>query len=309
MTEEYGLPEGTKWITYGGSYPGSLAAWMRLKYPDQIYGAISTSGPLLAKADFREYMFVVRRAIEDIDPTCMPVIEEASQRLKVMQKNETLQPLLCELFDYCGPYDDESFSKFYVYVMEAFQGAAQYNNFNSDDPSRNLKLVCDIMTNEATGDPILRLQVLLSFVKSNFELRDEEFWWDNQVCDEFGWFQTSYDFGNDFIPIDFIEKFYCSRFGPKFTADYIEGQIAKSNDLFGALDPKLTNVVFVHGTIDPWSAMGRTEPWPNDTVDVLIVKDGSHCQNMYPNIEDTWPNPTMAEAKSAIRARLSQWTA
>ena len=82
----------------------------------------------------------------------------------------------------------------------------------------------------------------------------------------------------------------------------------KSNELFGALDPDLTNVVFVHGTIDPWSAMGRTEPWPNDTVDVLIVKDGSHCQNMYPKIEDTWPNPTMAAAKSRIRARLAEWT-
>ena len=116
-------------------------------------------------------MLVVRRAIEDIDPTFMPVIEEASQRLKLMQKNETLQPLLCELFDYCGPYDDENFSKFYVYVMEAFQGAAQYNNFDSNDPSRNLRLVCDIMTNEATGDPILRLQVLLSFVKESLKLR------------------------------------------------------------------------------------------------------------------------------------------
>lgn len=41
-----------KWIAFGGSYPGSLAAWVREKYPQLIYGAISTSGPLLAKADF-----------------------------------------------------------------------------------------------------------------------------------------------------------------------------------------------------------------------------------------------------------------
>ena len=151
MTEEYNLPEGTKWVTYGGSYPGSLAAWMRLKYPEQIFGAISTSGPLIAQADFREYMLVVKNAIDKVDPKCMPVIDEVSHTLKAMQLNETSQPILCELFDYCGPYDDESFSSFYVYVMEVFQGAAQYNNFLSNDPSRNLKLVCEIMTNKDLG--------------------------------------------------------------------------------------------------------------------------------------------------------------
>ena len=68
-----------------------------------------------------------------------------------------------------------------------------------------------------------------------------------------------------------------------------------------------TNVVFVHGTIDPWSAMGRIEPYPNDSVDVLIIEGGSHCQNMYPNIEEGWPNPTMAEAKATIKQRLAEW--
>ena len=53
--------------------------------------------------------------------------------------------------------------------------------------------------------------------------------------------------------------------------------------------------------------MGRTLPYPNDSVDVLIIEDGSHCQNMYPNIEEGWPNPTMSEAKATIRQRLAEW--
>ena len=46
----------TKWIAFGGSYPGSLAAWLRLKYPHLIHGSISTSRPLIAQADFPEYL-------------------------------------------------------------------------------------------------------------------------------------------------------------------------------------------------------------------------------------------------------------
>lgn len=42
-----------KWIAFGGSYPGSLAAWARLKYPHLISGSVSTSGPLLAIPDFQ----------------------------------------------------------------------------------------------------------------------------------------------------------------------------------------------------------------------------------------------------------------
>lgn len=52
MNLKFNLTVGTKWIVFGGSYPGSLAAWMRAKYPHLVHAAVSASGPLVGKADF-----------------------------------------------------------------------------------------------------------------------------------------------------------------------------------------------------------------------------------------------------------------
>ena len=41
-----------KVVTFGGSYPGTLSAWMRLKYPHIIHAAVSSSAPLLAEINF-----------------------------------------------------------------------------------------------------------------------------------------------------------------------------------------------------------------------------------------------------------------
>lgn len=42
----------SKVITIGGSYPGNLAAWFRLKYPSVTTGSIASSAPVTAKTNF-----------------------------------------------------------------------------------------------------------------------------------------------------------------------------------------------------------------------------------------------------------------
>ena len=71
MTVTYNITRPRPWISFGGSYPGSLSAWLKLKYPHLMSGAVSSSGPLFAKVDFFEYLGVVHDAIRDHSHDCM----------------------------------------------------------------------------------------------------------------------------------------------------------------------------------------------------------------------------------------------
>lgn len=51
-----------KWVTYGGSYAGALAAFARRKY-SSIHAAVSASGPVQAQYDFEGYMDQVTESL------------------------------------------------------------------------------------------------------------------------------------------------------------------------------------------------------------------------------------------------------
>jgi len=50
-----------KWIVFGSSYAGSLAAWMRLHCPNLVSGAVASSAALVATADFyRKFIYFIQ---------------------------------------------------------------------------------------------------------------------------------------------------------------------------------------------------------------------------------------------------------
>ena len=59
-------------------------------------------------------------------------------------------------------------------------------------------------------------------------------------------------------------------FGEIFTLEYIEEQVQGSNDYYGATDLDVNNVVFVHGSIDPWHAMGRLTDLNENSPAIII---------------------------------------
>ena len=79
MKEEHGL--SGPWVAIGGSYPGSLAGWLRLKYPHLVAGAVAASGPVNAKPDFPEYLTVVDTALTSQSQLCSLSVKRAVSKV------------------------------------------------------------------------------------------------------------------------------------------------------------------------------------------------------------------------------------
>ena len=74
---------------------------------------------------------------------------------------------------------------------------------------------------------------------------------------------------NDFLFSKFLQT--CTDlFGDVFDAQYIEELVEDSNSYYGAKKLEVENVVFVHGSIDPWHAMGRTTDLNEKSPAILI---------------------------------------
>lgn len=96
---QYKLNDSNKWISFGGSYAGSLSAWFRLKYPHLVYAAVSSSAPMLAKLNFHEYYQVVNESLANYSSKCVRNIEAAIRHIDSLLRTEKGKAELATKFE------------------------------------------------------------------------------------------------------------------------------------------------------------------------------------------------------------------
>uniref|UniRef100_A0A182JL22 Uncharacterized protein n=1 Tax=Anopheles atroparvus TaxID=41427 RepID=A0A182JL22_ANOAO len=320
MNAKYGLnSHDHKWIAFGGSYPGSLAAWLREKYPSLVHGAISSSGPLLAKIDFVEYYDTVVRSLGRYSTECVDSVRSGMQQVETLLKHMIGQRTLDDKFQLCDAVEKSianplDVASLFEAIASNFAGVVQYNKDNSPHATVTIDEVCDVMANKTIGAPVTRLaevnrmllqqgnQSCLDYVYDKTIRQMQNVSWESEVasggrqwtyqtCNEFGFYQTSNDanavFGDRF-PVDFFVRQCADIYGARFGAESLARAVYRTNTNYGALNPATTNVLYVHGNIDPWHRLGLTES--NDIHTPTILIDGTaHCANMYEPKDSDFP--------------------
>jgi len=306
------------WIVFGGSYSGSLAAWARLKYPHLFHGAFAASAPVQAQLDFPQYFEVVSRSV---GASCSARIGESTAQVTELLQTSDGRSKLQQMFGLCGPIETDNDVVIFVgSLSDPIAGVVQYNQDNNSYQPFDITEMCRML--EESSDALQGLvTVFNAYNKYSGQTECTDINYDNyikymqqtsagrswtwQTCNEFGYYQTGESKDQPFSPILSLQSFLqqcvdifgISDFTPK--VEYI-------NDYYGGKNIVTTNTAFTNGNVDPWSALGNYQTYPEYAQSTTILIEGTaHCADLYPPREQDLPG--LVAARQQQEALLRKW--
>ncbi|KAF2892635.1 hypothetical protein ILUMI_13538 [Ignelater luminosus] len=335
MNKRYKLPADTKWIAFGCSYGANLAAWLRLKYPHLVYGAVCSNAILTAKIDYGEYYEIVSEVLQAYSEECLNAIQKGTSLFNKILLSESGKKEINKKFHLCDPleqttYNSKDISNLYHQLARNFAYAVQFYNTNCfgyyDISNIKVDLLCNIMKNKTVGSTLDRLAAVNNMVlfesdencleykynKMIKSLRNgtikinqsSDRLWVYQRCTEIVNFPTSssppHIFGNGF-PVDFYTQQCMDVFGPKFNATFIQSVVDKTNMFYGGFNLKITRAVFIFGSVDPWHPLQI----PKTLKSVVYIKGVAHCADMFARSDKD--SEELKAAREQISKYISEW--
>ncbi|KAH7708094.1 Protein PCP-3 [Aphelenchoides avenae] len=347
-----------KWVTFGGSYSGktvtyvcecvkimnlgALSAWFRELYPELTVGAVGSSGPVLAKTDFFEYLQVVQASLNNFNPQCTANIKEGLDNvhnlLQTIDGRTQLNALSATNF-VCRPWKDSKVDPLDVLtfvgnLIGMFMGAVQYSGDNMGQYASGFGIrdVCNIMldTSQTPLQNLVAVNRYLNYggdfcVDNNYKqdiayMKLQSFdspaagirAWVYQTCTEFGYFQST-DMGQNAFgsayPVNIFVRTCMDVYGPTFNRTFIDAGVQRSLKKYGGVtNYKGTNVALPNGSHDPWHALGlyvNASNNNNGTVTSILIDGTAHCADMYPARQKDVAGLT--QARQTISGLIGQW--
>lgn len=320
MSEKFELTSANKWVSWGGSYPGMMAAMARLRFPHLIHAAVSSSSPLQAQVDMTGYNDVVAESmaaeIVGGSQACLDTVVEGHQTIGEMLKSTEGQKKLEEQFNVCIPGSLADAKN-----QEQFAGdGVVYLPVQSNDPACTTPLcdiasICVVLTNTSLGEPIDRLAALSeaqsggactpvsydAMIKGISNPENPERSWIYQTCTEWGFYQTCevgsscpYTQGLHTLDIDYD---ICQQ-AFSVNSSTVDEQIQFANAQYGGSNIQATRIMYPNGQIDPWHALGVLTA-PNAQEPTLMVEGASH---------HFWTHPSLpTDSEFVVQARQTIW--
>uniref|UniRef100_A0A7E4US96 Serine protease K12H4.7 n=1 Tax=Panagrellus redivivus TaxID=6233 RepID=A0A7E4US96_PANRE len=326
-----------RWITFGGSYSGALSAWARQKYPDTVYAAVGSSGPVQAVVDFTGYLDVVYNALHSYNPKCAESAHNGFLKVNELGKTSDGLKTLTSTFSICtdlNKADNNTLYTFYESIIGNYMGIVQYSEDNVSVYASELTIpqLCKkqlgansdlggvAAVNEWLMDQNWESCLDVNYQESIDALKNTDAgseWgdyrsWIWQTCNEFGYYQSTDSdlvvnkFTGADIPIDFYVQQCAQIYDASYENATVYTNVDKTNQYYyGQTGYNGTRVSLPNGTNDPWHVLGVLKA-TNGQVYPSIIAGTSHCADMYP----AGPNdkPGLTAARKAIRTHVLSWS-
>ncbi|CAJ0941066.1 unnamed protein product, partial [Mesorhabditis belari] len=299
-------------IAFGGSYGGMLAAWIRVKYPHKVDGAIAASAPVFWFGDsgVQENIYdkIVTRAF--VGSGCnFDAVKKGWDAIDELCKTDDGRSFLNNLFHFSSKSRIES-SKDAVwlkgYIRETIESVAMVNypvptNFLAPLPGWPVKKICRHFQQVAPNDKEAAEQMFEIVNLYYNSTGDKKSFCANpascdgafaELGDPLGWpWQTCTEMVMPICgggpPSDFFWKDCPFTYdGAAENCAQWFGKLGYDKKLFrphwaiqnyGATFPTATNIVFSNGFLDPWSGGGwALKPKVEGSLVSIILLDGAH---------------------------------
>lgn len=289
-------------IALGGSYGGMLSAWLRMKYPQTIVGALAGSAPTMqfanTKYDCAAFNQIVTKDFEGYSTNCSKSIAESWRVMRAFANSSSGQSALRAAFNLCpaSKLDIETLISLLtdIWVNMAMTDYASKASFLSVMPEYPIKHACGFLAE----DPLqLEPRVLVeriskaSQIFTNYtgkltclDLEEKthdpmEVMWDFQSCTEMVMPICSDGINDMFEPQPFDVKTFVK--GCKQTWN-VTTQVNKVAIEYGLDEnlPSASNIIFSYCTRDPWSAGSPQLSIPEREVHAIRIEGVCHHEDL-----------------------------
>lgn len=346
LRQEGGLAAGAgPVIAFGGSYGGMLSAWMRMKYPGTISGAIAASAPILgfpglafydgSRPGGEAYWDIVQA---DMTPTagaaegCTANAHKAFQEIATQSTSEKGRQSLEEVFGLCPGQLSDSDADGYrlqMHVVFAYDDYAMGNypfssTYISGDyplPPFPMRVACEFLGGVLEGEELLaataasvNLLYNSSGAEECFALADRNDFldgiWDYQWCTQLMCQETYFTRGSKesiFPPYQFNMSFVVAHCSEAYSVTPRSDWIKNSYGGETAITQgQYKNIVFSNGQYDPWRAAGVNDLNASDHVVSVYIEEGAHHLDLMFSTEQDPKSVT--EARKIELAHIDKWT-
>jgi len=301
--------DGVKWVTFGGSYPGMMAAWARLLFPDLIFASVSNSAPVQVVLNFEGYKEWVGQDLAYTriggSEACFARVREGHEQiLQKLLYNDDSYDEVAELFQICGGGDSlrHSAKNVDMWVGDGvIEIPAQEDDPVCEGDVCNIAKVCEHVLKgiEENKTSMESLAVVASMQTSKlgggctnvdwnstldfFSSMDAQEGgirsWTWQTCNEMGFYQTcllntSCPFGRGHYELSMDLEICDVAFGVK--PDQVASNVQETLERYGGWHLNATRILSVNGDVDPWSDLAVTDGKGNSNLPTHWVPGASH---------------------------------
>ncbi|XP_018396599.1 PREDICTED: lysosomal Pro-X carboxypeptidase [Cyphomyrmex costatus] len=296
-------------IAFGGSYGGMLSAWIRIKYPHVVQGAIASSAPILyvtGVVDCEVFARITTSDYKTVNLTCSKLIQKAWNTITKVASNDEGKKWLSDNWKLCEPLktaeDVQALKNVLqnIYIDLAMTNYPYETNFLAPLPGNPINVFCQHLTNVSlTGKSLLLALHRAISVYTNYtgktncmkntieESRLGAYpGWDYQACTEMVMPICSDGVNDMFEPMKWDIADYNNTCFKKYS---VSSQPYLICEEYGCKDfNTASNIIFSNGLLDPWSSGGILRNLSQSAFAILMPDAAHHLDLRESNSNDPY---------------------